>query len=123
MAQAIKDGKLAPCPATPNCVSSAATGRRHSMPPIELHGTVDATREKIVRVIEAMDRAQIIIAEGVYVHAEFRSKLFRFVDDVEFQIDQTAGLIHFRSASRLGRSDLGVNRKRMERISRELAQK
>ncbi len=90
------------------------------MPPIELHGALDQAREKIVRVITAMERSKIVTAEGAYVHAEFRSKLFGFVDDVEFQIDESAGLIHFRSASRLGHSDLGVNRKRMERISREL---
>jgi uncharacterized protein (DUF1499 family) len=58
----------------------------------------------------------MVTVEDRYIHAEFTSALFRFVDDVEFQIDAESGLIHFRSASRVGRSDLGVNRKRMESI-------
>jgi uncharacterized protein (DUF1499 family) len=63
-----------------------------------------------------MPRATIVTAEPEYIYAEFRSRLLSFVDDVEFYLDDSAKLIHFRSASRLGRGDLGVNRQRMEEI-------
>jgi uncharacterized protein (DUF1499 family) len=63
-----------------------------------------------------MDRAEIIQADGNYVYAEFTTALMGFVDDVEFFLDESAGVIHVRSASRLGESDLGVNRKRVEAI-------
>jgi uncharacterized protein (DUF1499 family) len=63
-----------------------------------------------------MRRAKVITDTGDYIHAEFTSRLFRFVDDVEFSFDDTNKLINFRSASRKGYSDLGVNRKRMEEI-------
>ena len=63
-----------------------------------------------------MPRTRIAEDDGYYVHAEFRSRVFRFVDDVEFLLDDATGQIYFRSASRVGRSDLGVNRRRMEAI-------
>jgi uncharacterized protein (DUF1499 family) len=63
-----------------------------------------------------MPRTRVVSEEANYLHAEFTSRLFRFVDDVEFHVDENAGLIQFRSASRAGRNDFGVNRARMEQI-------
>jgi uncharacterized protein (DUF1499 family) len=69
-----------------------------------------------------MPRTDIVTLEEDYIHAECRSRIFGFVDDVEFWFDGANGVIHFRSASRMGYSDLGVNRKRMERIRKEFSQ-
>ena len=69
-----------------------------------------------------MPEATIIEEQDDYLYAEFRSRIFRFVDDVEFAVDNENNEVHFRSASRVGHSDLGVNRARMERIQREFSQ-
>ena len=112
-------GRLAPCPATPNCVASQpSTDDAHRMPPIPFTGSAAEAGARIRRVVEAMPRTRVVRAEGAYLHAEVRTRLLRFVDDVEFLVDPDAGVIHFRSASRVGRSDLGTNRRRMEEVSR-----
>jgi uncharacterized protein (DUF1499 family) len=79
----------------------------------------DATfsRQKIVAIVKSLKRSVVITEQDHYLHIEFRSAVFRFVDDVEFFFDESAKLIHFRSASRTGYSDFGVNRKRMESIA------
>jgi uncharacterized protein (DUF1499 family) len=112
----IKDGKLAPCPSTPNCVSSQSSEREHAVEPLMFARTVTAAHEALKKIILGMKRSQIITETGSYIHAEFTSAIFRFVDDVEFWFDENAKVIHVRSASRLGHSDLGVNRKRVEDI-------
>lgn len=86
------------------------------MEPVPYQGPLSATRERILRVLRALPRT-ILVEEGPAVlRAECRTLVFRFVDDVEIRFDDTAKLIHFRSASRLGRSDFGVNRHRMEEV-------
>ena len=110
------DGRLADCPASPNCVSTQAADADHRMEPIPFAGSPDETMQRIEAVIAEMTQTKIVTTEGNYLHAEFRSALFRFVDDVEFLIDPESQLVHFRSASRVGHSDLGVNRRRMEEI-------
>jgi len=115
----LKQGRLAPCPTSPNCVSSQSEDERHRMDPIPYRGSLDEARERIRGIVLSMPRAKIVQDNGDYLHAEFRSRLWRFVDDVEFAFDDTGKLIHFRSASRVGHSDLGVNRKRMETIRRQ----
>jgi uncharacterized protein (DUF1499 family) len=110
------DGRLADCPASPNCVSTQAADAEHRMEPIPFAGSPDETMQRIEAVIAEMTQTKIVTTEGNYLHAEFRSALFRFVDDVEFLIDPESQLVHFRSASRVGHSDLGVNRRRMKSI-------
>lgn len=112
--------RFAPCPDSPNCVSTQApsTDNTHAIVPIAYTGEREAAQQRLLAVIQAMPDATIITAEREYIYVEFRSRLLRFVDDVEFYLDDTAKLIHFRSASRLGRGDLGVNRRRMEEIRR-----
>jgi len=112
----IKDGKLARCPSTPNCVSSQSPDRDHFVEPLSFTGTAAEAHAGITKIILGMKRSRIITDTDSYIHAEFASAVFRFVDDVEFQIDEGAKIIHVRSASRLGHSDLGVNRKRVEDI-------
>ena len=110
----VHDGKLAPCPASPNCVSSQSTDKDHAVEPIRFSGTSAEAMADLKKVISTMPRAQIVTITGTYIHAEFTSALFRFVDDVEFCLDENTRTIHLRSASRMGSSDLGVNRKRIE---------
>jgi uncharacterized protein (DUF1499 family) len=115
----VHDGKLAPCPNTPNCVSTQADDDAHRMAPIPFDGDADEALARLKAVVAAPPRTTIVSADGGYLHAECVSLLFRFVDDVEFLVDPEARVIHFRSASRAGRSDLGVNRKRMEEIRKD----
>jgi uncharacterized protein (DUF1499 family) len=112
----VKDGRLAPCPETPNCVCSQAADDAHRMEPIPFDSDPDAARERLTAVLARLPRTAVVEEGGDYLRAESVSLVFRFVDDVEFLIDRDAKVIHFRSASRVGRSDLGVNRRRMEVI-------
>ncbi len=109
---------LRPCPDSPNCVSTVATDAAHRMEPWPFTASVAVTRTALEAIIRSEPRTRIVSATDSTVHATFTSRLFRFVDDVEFHIDSETHLIHFRSASRVGRSDLGVNRARMERLHR-----
>jgi len=87
------------------------------MDPIPYTGPLAQARAKLLEVLRNHPRTKIVAEEADYLKAECRSEIFRFVDDVEFLFDDAAKRIHFRSASRLGRKDFGVNRKRMEEIS------
>lgn len=117
----VKDGKLADCPRTPNCVSSqsVAEDRDHYIQPLHYTASRDEAKAALISVIESMKRTEIVTVTDDYIRAEFTSRIFRFVDDVEFYLDDATKTIHVRSASRLGKSDMGVNRKRIEAI-REL---
>ena len=114
-----RDGRLAPPRRTPNCVSSQA-GRadaEHYIAPIAI--TKNASGDAMAQVrkaVESMPRASVVRVEAGYLYAEVRSKLMGFVDDVEFLHDPAKGVVHVRSASRLGRRDFGVNRERIERL-------
>jgi uncharacterized protein (DUF1499 family) len=114
----INNGKLAACPTTPNCVSSqaAASDIEHSIKPIEVGGATQQIIADLKLAIESMPRSTIVKETNNYVYVEFASKLMGFVDDVEFYLDDTNKAIQVRSASRLGESDLGVNRQRIEEI-------
>lgn len=115
----IIDGKFHPCPKSPNCVSTQSTDEKHRMEPIQYSSTVDEAKGKIKNIITSFKRTKLITETENYLHFEFRTATFKFVDDVEFYLDDKEKLIHFRSAARLGWSDMGVNRKRMGKI-REL---
>jgi uncharacterized protein (DUF1499 family) len=108
----VREGRLAPCKRTPNCVSSQANPAdlEHYIAPI--HGSLAAARD----ALKSMPRTTIIEEQPGYVYAEFRSRLLRYVDDVELYFD--GQVIHVRSCSRLGRRDFGVNRRRMEDLRR-----
>ena len=112
----VVDGRLADCPSSPNCVATQAGDADHRMEPIPFTGSSDEAMQRIKDLIAEMPRTKLVTVEDSYLHAEFRSALFRFVDDVEFLIDPEEQIVHFRSASRVGHSDLGVNRRRMEWI-------
>jgi uncharacterized protein (DUF1499 family) len=112
----VHDGTLAPCPESPNCVSTFASDKTHAIKPLPYSGTSIEAKQKLIRVIDSLPRTRIISDTGNYLCVEFTSLLWRFVDDVEFVFDDSAKTIQFRSASRLGYGDMGVNRKRMETI-------
>jgi len=114
----VKDGRLAPPKRTPNCVSSQAdpADAEHYIAPIPFKGDARAAMAAARNAVEGMTGSTVIRLEGNYLYAEYRTKLMRFVDDVELTYDEKAGLIHVRSASRLGRRDFGVNRARVEAI-------
>jgi uncharacterized protein (DUF1499 family) len=111
------EDKLAPCPGSPNCVSTQSEGKGHAMKPLPYLQTREASREKILSILKDMKRTKIFKLTDSYIHVECRTALFRFVDDVEFFLDETTRVLHFRSASRVGYYDFGLNRRRMKRIS------
>lgn len=113
----VRDGRLAPCPDSPNCVSTQADRGASRMEPMPILGDPTDVLPRLRAVLSAMPRSRIVTADDNYLHAEFTSALFRFVDDVEFCVDREQRVIHFRSASRVGKSDLGVNRQRMQAIA------
>ena len=116
----IRDGHLAAVKSSPNNVSSQADARTdpsHYVAPLAFGTTPDRALQALKRSIAAMARAEIVTEHDGYLHAEFTTRLMRFVDDVEFQIDPS-GFIHVRSGSRLGQSDFGVNRARVEALRR-----
>jgi uncharacterized protein (DUF1499 family) len=118
----IKENRLSPCPDKPNCVSSFEEGEEHGIAPLAYTGERASAMERLAAVIRELPRTLIVARKDNYIHAEFRSRIFRFVDDVEFLALDGEKIIHLRSASRTGYSDLGVNRKRIEEI-RTLFQK
>ncbi|NTW59970.1 MAG: DUF1499 domain-containing protein [Nitrospirae bacterium] len=111
-----RDGRLLPCPSSLNCVSSQATDEDHRVAPLVYAGSVDDAMNRLKAIIRSLPRTAVITDTGAYLHVEFTTALFRFVDDVEFLADDSAKSIHVRSASRLGTSDLGVNGQRIEKI-------
>ncbi|MEG4285325.1 DUF1499 domain-containing protein [Microcoleus sp. A006_D1] len=112
----IVSGKLAACPSSPNCVSSFSQDAEHQVQPLTYTSSATEAMAKLKEAIESLGKTKIISATDNYLYAEFTSALMGFVDDVEFLVDDGAKVIHVRSASRLGESDLGVNRKRIETI-------
>ena len=114
----IVNGKLHPCPKSPNCVSTQAIDEKQKMEPINYSGDLEDAKAKIIDIINSLKRSKIITNEENYIHIEFRTATFRFVDDVEFLFDDKEKVIHFRSRARMGYSDMGVNRKRMGEITK-----
>ena len=112
----LQDGKLAPCPSSPNCVSTQSGDPQHRIDALSFRGSRAQTMKAILTVVEKMQRTTIITQREDYLHVEYRTKM-GFVDDVEFYLDESIQTVHFRSASRIGYSDLGVNRKRMEKFT------
>ena len=109
---------LDPCPPKPNCVSSRSIEERKRVEPLRFVGPRDRAWRHLSDIVAAMPRVRVVVNEDRYLRAEFRSRLFKFVDDVEFRLDQARPLIEVRSAARTGYYDWGVNRRRVEEIRR-----
>ncbi len=110
----VKNGRLADCPNKPNCVNSQAIDKLHAIAPLSFSGDATTAMQKLKALVQAMPRTQVIESRADYLNVECSTPLMGFVDDVEFYCD--GRVIHVRSASRLGYSDLGVNRKRVEAV-------
>ena len=111
----VKDGKLASCPGSPNCVNSQSQNPQSKIDPLPPVAIAD-----LRQVIENMEGSAVIETTSNYLYAEFKSQLMGYVDDVEFYFNPQENVTHVRSASRLGKSDLGVNRQRVEAIRSKL---
>ncbi len=107
---------LSQCPSTPNCVSTEAQERGRAITPLRYRKTRIEAKETLKQVIRSLPRTRLVEEDDSYLHYEFTSWLLRFVDDVEFLFDDETKTVRFRSASRIGYGDLGVNRCRMEKI-------
>lgn len=112
----VRNGRLAPCPNSPNCVSSQSDDPIHQIAPLNFTSTPEQAISSLKNIIQSLPRTKIIQETEDYIYAEFKSALMGFVDDVEFYLDRKNNVIQVRSASRLGYGDLGVNRQRIETI-------
>ncbi|MCK9259868.1 MAG: DUF1499 domain-containing protein [Azoarcus sp.] len=117
---AVVANELAPCPSSPNCVSSEAADEGDRVAPLRYMGDEAVARKRLLTVLRGMDGAQVREDSGNFIHAEFRSAVFGFVDDVTFRFEPP-GEIQVRSASRSGYYDFGANRRRVEAIRSEFA--
>lgn len=124
----VRDGKLKPPSRTPNSVSSQALlwpdapqQAYAAIAPLPLKGDAKATIARLAQIVEGLPGAKVVERRDDYLYAQFTTALMRFVDDVEFWVDPAANVVHVRSASRVGRGDLGVNRARVEQIRERLA--
>lgn len=112
----VKDGKLASCPASPNCVVSQDADAEHDIAPIAYTTDLETARKHLIDILGVVPRTQIVQQQDDYILAESESRLMGFVDDTEFYLPKGEKVIHARAAARLGESDLGVNRRRIEQI-------
>lgn len=110
----VSDGRLAPLPGSPNAVSSQTSQRGKQVDELAMQGDIAATKLRIAECLRKMGGNKIVSERENYIHAVFTSRFFRFKDDVEFYIEPRNGKVQFRSASRVGYSDLGANRKRYQ---------
>ena len=112
----VNEDHLASCPNSPNCVLSQDADTAHSISPIVYDTDLDTAREALLKILTVVPRTQIIEQKDNYIRAQSESRLMGFIDDLEFYFPKNEKIIHLRSASRLGESDLGVNRRRLEQI-------
>ncbi|MGF1458592.1 MAG: DUF1499 domain-containing protein [Leptolyngbyaceae cyanobacterium] len=112
----VEDGQLSPCPASPNCVVSQGGDAEHTIAPIEYSGDRAAARDLLIKVLGVVPRTEIVSQTEDYIRVKSTSRIMGFVDDAEFYLPADESVIHLRSAARLGESDLGVNRRRLEQI-------
>ena len=108
--------ELHPCPSSPNCVSTQAADEGRAIAPFRYRKARAEAKEALKMVLTTLPRTKLVEEDEMYLRYEFTSLLLRFVDDVEFLFDDESKTVHFRSASRTGYSDLGVNRQRMEQV-------
>ena len=118
----VRAGKLAPCPESHNCVSTQAEDAEHAINPIAFSEPLEQVQDRMMTILNTIPRTKVIVNEPGYIYAEFKTAIMMYTDDVEFWFDEDAGLIHFRSASRLGYSDMGLNKRRMESIRHQYMQ-
>lgn len=116
----IHEGRLAPCPSAPRCVSSNARDPSHRIDPLVLEADPETAWRAAVSAVAAMPRTSVVARTDDYLHAECRSAVFGFVDDLELHLRADENIIAVRSASRLGYYDFGVNRRRVETLRKQM---
>ncbi|MFU8787552.1 MAG: DUF1499 domain-containing protein [Methylobacter sp.] len=116
------ENRLPPCPNSPNCVSSQATDDSHFIAPFKITGSIEDAWAALKQALISQGRTVMTRETENTLHAEARSLVFRFVDDIDALLDKEARIIHIRSASRIGYGDFGVNRKRVEMLRAQLQQ-
>jgi uncharacterized protein (DUF1499 family) len=109
-------GLLAPCPNKPNCVSSFAGDEDHRIDALAIEGSDEAAWQSLRRLLESAPRVEIVTSSTTYIHAVYTTPIMRYRDDVEFFLRTDENEIAVRSASRVGYSDMGLNRERIEAI-------
>lgn len=114
----LAQAKLSPCPNSPNCVSTQALKKRKRMEALPYTETISESKKRLRELISQIPRTQLVEEEAHTLHFTFKTKIGKFTDDVHFLWDPEQQVIHFRSASRKGWSDLGANRRRMKKISK-----
>ncbi|WP_319423605.1 DUF1499 domain-containing protein [Pleurocapsa sp. FMAR1] len=112
----LDNGHLAACPSSPNCVVSQDGDEKHAVEPITYKSDRATAKETLLKVLSVVPRTEVIEDTDNYIYAESTSRIFKFVDDAEFYFPEDENIIQVRSASRVGESDLGVNRRRIEQI-------
>lgn len=116
----LNGGRLAPCPDRPNCVTSDAEDEAHRIEPFLIEGDQATAWSALKEAVANLPRTTIITVDEAYLHAEAKSRIFGFVDDLEFQLRPEESLIALRSAARTGYSDFGVNAERLEALRQRL---
>lgn len=112
----LNNSQLSSCPDSPNCVVSQNGDENHSIAAIPYQSDRATAKETLLKVLSVVPRTEVVEQTDNYIHAESTSRIFKFVDDVEFYFPKDRNVVHVRSASRVGESDLGVNRRRIEQI-------
>ena len=110
------NGRLSKCPDSPNCVCSQDDRPEHQIAPLKYQGDGPEAFERLADLLKSRKRTRIVKETDNYLQVEFTTPVLRFVDDGEFLLDEQERVIHVRSASRIGHSDMGANRKRIEEI-------
>ncbi|MEM9508952.1 MAG: DUF1499 domain-containing protein [Cyanobacteria bacterium P01_E01_bin.35] len=117
----LNNGQLSPCPTSPNCVVSQNGDQDHTIEPLTYQGDRTTAKETLLKVLSVVPRTEVVEQTDNYIHTESTSRIFKFVDDAEFYFPEDKNVIQVRSASRVGESDLGVNRRRIEQIRLAMA--
>ena len=116
------DNQFPPCPDSPNCVSSLARDERHYVKPFICKVDPETCLKQLHSILSSVKGFSVTIHRGNYLHVECKSRMFGFIDDLEFQWDGKSDVINVRSASRTGYYDFGVNRRRVEKIRQLITQ-
>lgn len=120
LSSGVSPSGLTGCPHSPNCVSTEAQDEKHKIKPFRLKGNFETRWPFVHRVVASIPRTAVVTATDNYIHAQCKSLIFRFVDDLELFLDPSTGIVSIRSASRTGYSDFGANRRRVESLRQEL---
>lgn len=112
----LQSQQLSPCPETPNCVLSQNADEAHAIDPIPFTQDKETAHDLLLKVLSVVPRTTVIEDTEDYVRVEFETNLMGFIDDGEFYFPENESLIHVRSASRMGESDLNLNHRRIEQI-------